>query len=103
MIHVPKAQADQVQFLLEQSMKGIHLLFEPDFLRRALQFTPLSEAEAYSVEPHLERLMALPSLELQQLYLRELRQDDPAALCKLIQTYFSIIENTLLETSEVRH
>lgn len=103
MIHVPKAQASQVQYLLEQSLRGNHLLFDAELLRRALVSSPLSEAEAYSVEPHLERLMTQPTLELKQTYLHELRRQDPGTLFKVIQTYLSIVENTLLETSEARH
>lgn len=105
MIHVPKAHADFVQYLLEQSMKGNHFLFDHDSLRGALEVNaePLSEEDAYSAEPHLEKLMCQPTLELKQSYLSELRNQDPAILRKVIQTYFSILENTLLESSEVRH
>ncbi len=103
MIHVPKAHADQVQYLLEQSMKGNHYLFDSESLRGALEVTPLSEEDAYSVEPHLEKLMCQPTLKLKQSYLSDLRRSDPVILRKIIQTYFSIIENTLLETTGARH
>jgi hypothetical protein len=102
MITVSKAQLSQVEYLLQQSKFGNHVLFEPDTIRKVLlsQPKPLSEQEAYAVEHHIEKLIALPDLSQQRAFLDQLPE---AQLHRVIQTYFNIVENNLFETSQVRH
>jgi hypothetical protein len=102
MIHVSEQQLKQVEYLLEQSSRGHHVLFDPAELRRVFEkarttnFT-LSEEEAYETEPHLERLLEIPSLADKRAYLRTL---DRAMFDRLVLTYFSIVENSLLESRD---
>lgn len=106
MIYVEKAQLDQIEYLLGQAVQGNHVLFDPDLLRRAfgmpgsLERAPLSEEAAYAVEPHLEKLLALPTLPQKRAYVERL---DPATLEHVVLAYFNILENTLYENITVRH
>ena len=105
MIHVSKHQLAQVEYLLKQSVQGNHVLFDTEELRRVFEWAAarrftLTEAEAYEVEPHIERLLEEPSLEGKRAYLRQLERP---VFERVVMTYFSIVENNLYDTSETRH
>ena len=101
MIHVSEEKADQVQYLIEQSIQGNHLLFDHELVREALSREyPLQEEEAYRVEHHIERLMTLGSNEQQQAYLEGL---DTHTQKLVILTYFTIVENNLYEHLKIIH
>jgi hypothetical protein len=91
-----RQQQNQIQYLLQQSIQGHHVLFGTELVKRA--FTPAArslnqaEAEAYAAEPHLERLMAEPSLEGKRAYLESLEDE---LLVQVVRTYFNIVENTI--------
>lgn len=105
LIHVTKPQLTQVEYLLDQSAQGNHVLFDADDLRRVFRRGSakafvLSEEEAYEVEPHLERLIQEPSLERKRAYLEAL---DRGTFERVVRTYFSIVENNIYENLEVPH
>jgi hypothetical protein len=60
----------------------------------------VSEEDAYAVEPHIEKLLALPTLSEQRAYVGKL---DEETLERVVLTYFNIVENNLFEKAEVRH
>lgn len=105
MIQLSKHRLAQVEYLLQQSAQGNHVLFDSEELRRVLvateagQFT-LNEQEAYEVEPYLERLLEEPTIERKRAFLEGL---DRPLFERLVRTYFSIVENNLYDTSEARH
>jgi hypothetical protein len=100
-IHVDKDQLNQVEYLIEQSRQGNHVLFDNETLRKVLSpATLLNEEDAYAVEHHIERLIAEPSLAQKRAYLDGL---DPSTFEKVVRTYFNIVENSLYEKLEVRH
>jgi hypothetical protein len=106
MIQVPKQRLAQVEYLIEQSVRGNHLLFDTEQLRRvfsraqAKRFV-LSEEEAYESEPYIERLLEEDSLERGRAYLQGL---EPEVFERVVMTYFCIVENKLFdESGEVRH
>lgn len=101
MIYVSQKQLDQVQYLIEQSKLGNHVLFDAEVVRQVLSDTSeLTPDDAYAVEPHIERLMAEPSLERKRAYLEQL---DGATFRNVVKTYFNIVENNLFENAEIRH
>lgn len=105
MIQVPKHKLDRVEYLLEQSVRGNHVLFDPEELRLVLadmqaRGTRLSEADAYETEPMIERLLQESTLEGQRAYLRSLERP---VFARVVMTYFCIVENALIDASEVRH
>ena len=102
MINVSKEQLNTVEYLLEQSAQGNHVLFDLDVVRRVftLPTGPMSESEAYEVEHHIEKLISLQGFEQQKAFLDQL---PPDTLHRVIKTYFNIVENNLFETAKVRH
>jgi hypothetical protein len=102
MITVSKDQLDTVEYLLQQSAQGNHVLFDVDTVRHVftLPAKPMNEQEAYEVEHHIEKLIAAGTLDKQKAYLENLSED---LLFRVVKTYFNILENNLFETQTVRH
>ncbi len=107
MIHVSKNQLTQVEYLIEQSIRGNHVLFGTEKVREifareaSLSFQPLlTDEQAYSVEHHIEKLIQLPSLYDKRDYLHSLESQ---TLDHVIRTYLNIVENKIYEEQEVRH
>jgi hypothetical protein len=61
---------------------------------------PLSDADGYSVEHHLERIILQPSLAAKRAYLEGLEEEIYHAV---VRTYFNIVENNIQEKSQVSH
>lgn len=101
LIYVNPSQVTHIEYLIQQSIRGNHVLFDADLLRAAYRWdqTP-TEEQAYSMEPHLERLIHIPELAQKRAYLEQL---DSPTLELLVKTYFSIVENNLYESAEMRH
>ncbi len=102
MITVSQEQLDTVEYLLEQSAQGNHVLFDRDVVRRVFEAPsiPMSEGDAYEVEHHIEKLITLESIEKQKAYLELLPE---TTLHCVIKTYFNIVENNLFENGSTRH
>ena len=102
MINVSKEQLQAVEYLLDQSTKGNHILFDPDLVREVFSrpARPMTEHEAYEVEHHIERLIELDGIEKKKAYIEALQVED---LYRVIKTYFNIVENNLFETQTTRH
>ena len=101
MIYVSQAQLDQVQYLIEQSALGNHILFDHETIRNVFaNSSHLSEEESYQVEHHIEKLIELPTLAHKKAYLEKL---DQTTYHRVVRTYFNIVENKLFESCEVKH
>ena len=99
-IYVSQHQLDQVEYIIEQSIRGNHILFDVESLKSILTTgRDLSEDEAYAVEPHLEKLLSEPSLDQKRAYLDRL---DSATYERVVKTYFNIVENNLFEHLQIR-
>lgn len=108
-IYVSDSQLKQVEYLIQQSLQGHHVLFDNDTLRRVFARRELgtgstglemSTEEAYAVEHHIERMIAAPSLEEKRAYLEKL---DRPTFEQVVRTYFNIVENNLYESADLRH
>lgn len=102
MIYVSEDELDQVQYLINQSIQGNHILFDPDEVRKTFQEEAIefAEEEAYAIEPHIERMISQPTLAQKKEYLAQL---DPETFRKVIRTYFNIVENSIYENYEAEH
>ncbi len=102
MITVSKEQLETVEYLLKQSAQGNHILFDAKVVRKVftLPTKPMTEEEAYEVEHHIEKVIALGNLPQQKAYIDLLPEE---ILHRVIKTYFNIVENNLFEASETRH
>lgn len=100
-IVVSEEQLKQVEYLLQQSRQGNHVLFDQASVRAVFNRkggAPISDEEAHAVEHHIERVILLPTLAQKRIYLEKLDFDTYAAV---VRTYFTIVENNLLEASEL--
>jgi hypothetical protein len=104
MIAVSPELVRQVEYLISQSRQGHHVLFEPGTIKKIMKkFSgkPIPDNAAYEAEPHLERILELPTLARKRAYMEKL---DKQTYELVVRTYFNIIENHLFECSDVnRH
>ena len=86
-------------YLIHQSIQGNHVLFDLNTLRPILVQAqrPLSTEDCYSVEHHIERMIEQPSLDDKRAYLDSL---DARTYAWVVRTYFAIIEDNLLQSSD---
>jgi hypothetical protein len=92
--HLSKAQLGEIRYLMDQSMRGNHVLFDQEKIREVFErpHPPISPEDAYSVEHHIERILQQPSLEQKKAYLDSL---DEHTYTRVVQTYFKIIDQRL--------
>lgn len=104
MIYVNQKQLDQVEYLIEQSTKGFHVLFDNDVIREVFRkFDELSPPKSESnpketneqIEKHIENLILQPTLVSKRAYLENLTPD---VYVRVVRTYFSIVENNIFES-----
>jgi hypothetical protein len=102
MITVSQEQLATVEYLIQQSAQGNHILFDLDVVRKVFsnQTRPMSESEAGEVEHHIEKLICLDGYDQQKAYLEKLPE---IVLYRVVKTYFNIVENSLFESSRIRH
>ncbi|MEW6055972.1 MAG: hypothetical protein AB1540_05095 [Bdellovibrionota bacterium] len=101
MIYVNQKQLDQVEYLIEQSSRGHHVLFETDVIRKVFARKALvddeSDDETESVEKHIENLILQPTLVSKRAYLENLNSETYE---RVVRTYFAIVENNIFEGME---
>lgn len=103
MIYVNQKQLDQVEYLIEQSSRGHHVLFDTDVIRKVFrakaQVKPSDEEEenddeTTAAEKHIENLILQPTLVSKKAYLENL---SPEVFERVVRTYFAIVENNIFE------
>jgi hypothetical protein len=102
MITINQNQLNTVEYLIQQSAQGNHVLFDLDLVRKvfSIKTDPMSEAQAREIESHIETLITLDTFEKQKAYVEALPEE---VLYRVIKTYFNIVENNMFEKSPVRH
>ncbi len=104
MIYVNQKQLDQVEYILEQSIRGHHILFEVDEIRTAFEnANPAGSKEddlVTEAEKHIENLILQPTLLSKRIYLENLSSD---MYQYVVRTYFNIVENNIIEDMEFNH
>lgn len=94
MIYVSQEQLDQVEYIIEQSSRGHHVLFDLDMIRGVFAESTAAEKGDAEVEKHIEQLILQPTLLSKKAYLERL---DASLLKRLVRSYFSIVENNIYE------
>lgn len=110
MIYVNQKQLDQVEYLIEQSCRGHHVLFDANmireaFLRGGIEIAAEAESskdddeddDSESAEKHIENLILQPTLVSKKAYLDNLTAE---MRDRVVRTYFSIVENNIFESSK---
>jgi hypothetical protein len=102
MVTVSQDQLATVEYLIQQSAQGNHILFDLDTVRQVFtqKLDPMGEAEVREIEGHIEALITLDSFDRQKHYVQKLPEE---VLFRVIKMYFNIVENNLFETSLIRH
>lgn len=105
MIYVSEDQLSQVEYLIQQSLHGNHVLFDLEcvreiFERNVNRSCSFVEEDAYEVEPLIEKLILQPTLQQKRAFLEAL---DTETLERVVRTYFNIVENNLYESSKEKH
>lgn len=103
MIYVTKKQLNTVEYLIQQSIYGHHVLFDPDALRKVFSKYAPQDTQVESAsdpQPHIEQLITLPTLLQKRAYLEKL---DAPTFEAVVRGYFNIVENNLYQMGEVLH
>ena len=102
-ILVTQEQLKEVEYLIQQSLQGHHVLFDPDTIRRAFKKhldSQLTDSLQETVNQHIENLFLQPTLLQKKRYLDTLK---PEIFDFVLRGYFPLVANTLNENSEIKH
>lgn len=102
MIYVNQNQLDQVQYLVDQSARGNHILFDADTIKRIsrLPKADLEDDRTEIAEKLLEQLILCPTLQQKKMFLANLDKhthDDVA------RVFLNIVANTAQERQDFNH
>lgn len=95
----------QLEYLFAQSVQGVHLLFDNNSLAKILS-TPSEDLNIFSFE-NLDKVQNLfldfinrETLEEKRAFLDSLSNETYELL---VRTYFNIVENAILEATDLKH
>lgn len=97
--------SSHLEYLFAQSIKGFHLLFDHRQLAQILA-RPSEELDIFSFD-NLDRVQTIfgefanrKTFEEKKAYMESL---DAETFEILVRTYFNIVENAVLESTELKH
>ena len=105
MIEIKERDLHEIEFFLNQSTLGHHLLFERDQVADILK-TPTEQLDFFKknslprIQSLLTGLISKKSLREKKHYLKSL---DPEAFEILLRTYFHIVDNAVLASAQSIH
>ena len=98
-------QTAQIEYLIHQSSLGVHFLFSRRDVSRVMM-VPTDEKEFFTLK-NMERVQKLlttflekPSLLAKERFLNSLK---PVERDLMIRAYFHLVENTILNNTDLRH
>ncbi|MEK7690902.1 MAG: hypothetical protein AAB425_07765, partial [Bdellovibrionota bacterium] len=98
MITISRDQIKQVEYLIEQSIRGNHLLFDPLEIKRICRTENRTldqdGAATSATKARLEKLVTQPSISKMREYLNRL---DRHSYEQTLIAYLNIVENNLFE------
>jgi hypothetical protein len=103
MITINDDQLEQLEFLLDQSMQGMHHLFDRHIIYTDLraqgerEFTP---NEVKRVHDLLNKLVSQPTISMKRAFVGRLQHNDRRIL---LRSYFNIVENTIYDSQCAFH
>ncbi len=100
MVRIDDAQAEEIKYIISQSMNGLHVLFDNDTIKRYLHGSEnedevFDENKSRQTEKLIERFMSTPTITGKKMLFQGLTDEEKALL---IKTYFSIVENNILNS-----
>jgi len=104
-MNIEEKNLDEIEFLLAQSMNGVHHLFDNQVIARILQ-TPTEEIDFFNFE-NMDRIQELFTQLLNQNSVQEkktfLQSLDANSYEILVRIYFHIVDNTLMTSDTLKH
>ena len=103
MIYVNQDQLDQVKYLLEQSAKGNHLLFDERTIRRIVEKKSAADSDnsrKERAEKLLEQMILRPTISSKRAFLETL---EPETYDDVICVYLNIVQNAAQENQGFSH
>jgi len=97
MIRVNTIQMQEIEYIIQQSMNGFHVLFDNETIKRFCRNTKdddiFDEDKAKAAERLVELFMSTPTINGRKLFFESLTEGEKSLL---IRTYFHIVENNIL-------
>lgn len=113
MITVTGKQVREIEYLIDQSIQGHHVLFDAGTIRKVLQWqtglnavtrsenpSPEAAEQFRHSEQMLEHMLALPTLAQKRAFLENLDHEDFEGVVRL---WFNVVENSLFRSTGERH
>ena len=103
---IERKQLKEIEFLFNQSIKGVHLLFDDNRKLAHILSTPTQEKSFFDtknmqkIQEVFTGLISKKSLKEKQSYLNRLNSEKFEIL---VRTYFHIVDNTILTQSKTVH
>ncbi len=95
----------QIEYLLAQSVKGLHLLFDKELIKQAFTqpkngISDFEQEDRQKIQNLFAGLIESTSLGDKKGYLKKLSSEDQEIL---IKAYFHIVENTIKNSLKLTH
>ncbi len=103
---IEKKQLKEIEFLFDQSTKGLHLLFDDNEKLTNILKIPIAEKHFFNsdnikkIQSVFTGLISKKSFQDKKRYLDELNSENFEIL---VRTYFHIVDNTILSASKNIH
>ncbi|MGI9548570.1 MAG: hypothetical protein ACR2M7_01115 [Bdellovibrionales bacterium] len=103
---IEKKQLKEIEFLFDQSTKGLHLLFDDNKKLTNILKIPTIEKHFFNsenikkIQSVFTDLISKKSFQDKKRYLNELNSENYEIL---VRTYFHIVDNTILSTNKNIH
>ena len=103
MVRIDNSQIEEIQYIIRQSMNGLHILFDNDTIKKYLRDKDdendiFDESTSKRTESLLERFMSTPTITAKKMFFKDLDEEEKSLL---IRTYFNIVENNVLSSSRL--
>ncbi len=104
-IQIGADKLQEIEYLLSQSVQGLHHLFDNDMIAKILS-TPTEDIDFFNmdnikkVQGILSDFIAQKTMIDKQRFLKNL---DKKSYELLVRTYFNIVDNAVLEASKFKH
>lgn len=100
MVHIDDSQVEEIKYIISQSMNGLHVLFDNETIKRFLNGSDnddevFDEKRSRETEKLVERFMSTPTIAGKKVLFQSLNDSEKTLL---IKTYFSIVENNILNS-----
>ena len=104
-IQISADKLSEIEYLLSQSIQGLHLLFDNKIIGKILK-TPTEDIDFFSID-NVKRVQGILSDFISQKSIVEkqrfLKNLDEESYELLVRTYFNIVDNAILESAKFKH